>query len=412
MIGAFIRTFSIVVLAGLLSFLPEAAFDLTDNAQAAQRNQGATPTRGSRSRSRHSIIVMVNDSPITKFSIRQRAALLSLQTNIGKTVRSRFKRMIKSDRTRQVFQKMQRDVINSNRGKSREQLIKIFRARQKRYALGLQKQAIKSARRGAAGGLRRKALNELIEEQLKLQAAKKVNVVIAKGTVDRVIAGMAKRNKKTPKQFAANLKRLGVNISTMRARMKANFAWRQTIRRKFGALVAINDAQIDDTIAAAANLKTESSVKLLLHKILLPLSSSSDQLTTAKRFSQAERISKRFRNCKTIKRLVKGIANAKYTKLGLRNPTSFSEPTRTMLLTAGDNQITPPTLGANGIELYAVCGRRAGRGSEKQRQQVKGNLRQQEFLVMASRHMRDVRTEARICRRQAVPYAMTLPPCS
>ena len=402
---------ALLVIAGSLPAISGAS---SSAAWAAERTRSAALAR-KRSRSsrfRHSIVVMVNDHPITKYNVDQRAALLALQTRIGKQVRSRFASMIRSEKSQQVFRRMQRDVILNNPGKTRAELIKIFRAKQKRYALSLQQQAVRSARRSVLPRMRKKALNELIEESLKIQAAKKINIVISDSTVDEVLKKIAARNKKTPREFAAGLKRLGVSISTMRARMKANFAWRQAIRRRFGALVAINDAQIDDTVAAAGAASSSQNIELLLQRIVLPLPAGNDQAAVARRYAEAELIARRFKSCKKMSRLVKGIKGARFSRLGMRNPNSFPEPTRTTLLSASDNQIIPPILASGGIELYAVCGRRVGRGDDKARARARGDLRQKEFQALANRHMRDLKTDAIICRRIDVSYAMNLPPCS
>ena len=378
-------------------------------AQAATRSTGKNSRR--KSLSPASILVMVNDDPITLYDINSRAAFLSLNANIGKDANARFKRMIRSKQTIAVFKKMQRDVVLNNQGLPRSELIKIFRAKQKRYAKKLQKRAIDGARNSKIPRMRAKALKELIEEHLKLQGAKRVNVTIPDADIDKVIASIAKRNKKTPAQFAANLRRLGTHISTLKSRLKANFAWRRMISRRFGRLVSINDAQIDDVLSSSEAAKGGDSVKLKLKRITLGVPKSSGQGLIAKRYAEAEQMARRFRGCKSMSRLAKGIKAASYKDLGLRSVGEFAEPAKTMLLSTSDGKITAPILTNDGIVFYAVCGRRAVAGNEKQRAAAKGRLRQTEFEILAKRHMRDLRAEAHVCRRHATPYTRTIAPC-
>jgi peptidyl-prolyl cis-trans isomerase SurA len=80
----------------------------------------------------------------------------------------------------------------------------------------------------------------------------------------------------------------------------------------------------------------------------------------------------------------------------MRKPASISEPTRTLLLNAKDGEMVPPTMGAGGLELYAVCGRKVVKADEQKRTQAQQELQQKEFEILAKRHLRDIRHDAHI----------------
>jgi peptidyl-prolyl cis-trans isomerase SurA len=67
-----------------------------------------------------------------------------------------------------------------------------------------------------------------------------------------------------------------------------------------------------------------------------------------------------------------------------------------MLLSAKDGDMLPPGTGAHGVEIYAVCGRRAIKADSKQREQVQAELQQKEFELLARRHLLDLRQDAHI----------------
>jgi peptidyl-prolyl cis-trans isomerase SurA len=77
-------------------------------------------------------------------------------------------------------------------------------------------------------------------------------------------------------------------------------------------------------------------------------------------------------------------------------PSSIAEPTRSMLLAAKDGDVLPPTTAANGIEIYAVCGRRPIKADEKQRELAQDELKSKEIEILAKRHLRDLRQDAHI----------------
>jgi peptidyl-prolyl cis-trans isomerase SurA len=56
----------------------------------------------------------------------------------------------------------------------------------------------------------------------------------------------------------------------------------------------------------------------------------------------------------------------------------------------------PPVTTSAGVELYAVCGRRALGGNEERRSRAMAELQSKELDVLARRHLRNLRQEANI----------------
>jgi peptidyl-prolyl cis-trans isomerase SurA len=67
---------------------------------------------------------------------------------------------------------------------------------------------------------------------------------------------------------------------------------------------------------------------------------------------------------------------------------------RSMLLSAKDNEALPPVTTASGVDLYAVCGRRAVDDSKQA--QARQVLQNRELEILAQRHLRNLRQEANI----------------
>ena len=116
----------------------------------------------------------------------------------------------------------------------------------------------------------------------------------------------------------------------------------------------------------------------------------------AKRYAEAEACASKFGGCKTMAGLAKDAGNARFEDLKYIKPSSIPEPTRSMLLSAKDGDMLPPATAAAGIEVYAVCGRRAVKADEKQREKAQEELAQKEFEIVAKRHLRDLRQDAHI----------------
>ena len=133
-----------------------------------------------------SIVVLVNDDPITAYQVDQRARLLAVQSDIGERAQANFKRLIQQDSTNQRLRQILQETIQANQGKSREEILAIFERRKQQFAEQLQRQAVESARSSLVSSHRKKALEELIEERLKLRSQAS-RISIDDSQVDEII---------------------------------------------------------------------------------------------------------------------------------------------------------------------------------------------------------------------------------
>ncbi|MEL7303205.1 MAG: SurA N-terminal domain-containing protein [Pseudomonadota bacterium] len=343
------------------------------------------------------VSMRVNDDPITNYDITERSRLLAISANISGRARKRFQSMIKNPRTNKRLRAILNETIKANQGKSREQIIAIFERRKAAFAKRLQRDAMKSARSSVLPGLRKKAQDELVEERLKLQEAKRLGISIDKKRVNDVFANIAKRNKMTPKQFSAHLKRMGASARAMKNRFRAQLAWQMVVNRRFRRLTSVSERDIDQFLGDQTD--ADAGTRARLHKITLPVPKTLDQGAVARKMSDADGLRRRFRSCANTGQLAQGLAGAKFADLGSRSVDTLSEPTRSMVLSASDNQMLPPSLGAGGIELYAVCSKTAAKQSFEQRTAASRRIRQKEMDRLGRRHLANLRRDAHIERQ-------------
>jgi peptidyl-prolyl cis-trans isomerase SurA len=363
-------------------------------AKAAIKPAAATSTSASIGKADQSIILLVNDEPITAYEVDQRARFMALSSNIGPKAQENFKRIVTSEATNTQLKGILEKTIQENEGKTREQIIAIFEERKKQFALGLQKQAVEGARSSMIPGMRKQAQEELLEEKLKLQEARKVGAEVGDADANRILTDMAGRNKLTLEQFSQNLRGQGVDISTLRSRFIANLAWRNVVQRKFQAQIAVNQKDVDRMIANSAD-SNEDAVELQIQKITLPLPPKLDQGAMAKGLADADGMRRKFGGCKSTAQLSAG-AGGKFEDIKYIRPSTIAEPTRSFLLSAKDGEMLPPQTTSGGIEIYAVCGRRVIKADETKRAKAQDELQSQEFERLAKRHLRDLRQDAHI----------------
>jgi peptidyl-prolyl cis-trans isomerase SurA len=365
---------------------------------AAQRAPAKADKQVQPTTAEQTIAVLVNDEPITAYEIQQRTAFLAMQggsaggTDLKAKAEARWREIIKDPKINERLQALLRE----KNVKSQEEA----QAVQKEFVVKLQKNMIEQLQRESRTAMlpkfKKEAQEELIEERLKLQEAKRLGIDISDDEVRRVMKGIAERNKMTEEQFTQQIQGSGVDVSTMRERMRAQFAWREVVRRRGQMLVSINERDVERMLSSSASEAGEDTVELQVQRITLLTPAATDQTAMARRYAEADALRRQFGGCNTMPGLAKDVSQARYEDLKYIKPGSVPEPTRSMLLSAKDGDMLPPATAAAGIEIYAVCSRRPVKTDAKLREKAMEDLAQKEFEIVAKRHLRDLRQDAHI----------------
>lgn len=343
------------------------------------------------------ISLLVNGEPITVYEVEQRARLMALSTDIQARAQARMKELATSQAVNDRWKQIVQETVAANQGKTREQILAILQEKQKAYSMGLQKQAVEGARAASIPAMRENAKKELIEEQIKLQDARRNGAAPDEAMVDDLVKDLAQRNKMTPPEFAKHFAGLGVDIMTLKARFRAQLAWTEAVRKQYSHLTQPSQRALDTALANFAG--GEDQVEMHLHRIVISVPPKLDQKSMAQRLAEAEQLQGQFKSCNSVAGLAAKVQGARYENMGPRSVTTFPEPSRSMLLNAGDNAMVPPTLTSSGIELYAVCGRRVTKAAEVKRTQLANEERQGTFERLSRAHLRKLKDNAIIENR-------------
>ena len=240
--------------------------------------------------------------------------------------------------------------------------------------------------------LKKQATDMLIDERLQLQEGRKLGATADEAEVTKVLEGMAEKNNLSVDGLATALGKAGVNIKTLKDRVRAQIVWQDAVGRKFRRDVQIADSDIDKAMSAAGEEgggETENALQLRQVKFEIP--AGADQGTIAARLAAAESLRARFGSCAE---LAKGVSGASVKTLTDQKPASLAQPARLLVTNAKVGQMTPPMISQAAVEVYAVCGKRSFKGDDAARQTAQRKLLSQELALRAERLLRDVRAEA------------------
>lgn len=246
--------------------------------------------------------------------------------------------------------------------------------------------------------LKKEATDLLIDERLQTQQGRKLSVSVSDEDVNSVLEGMASKNNLDVAGLSTALGKAGVNIKTLRDRVRAQLTWQDVVRRKFRHEVQVGDADVDRALsdAGASGGGGEDGggageTVQQIRQVKFSLPSGADQKAIAARLATAEAVRARFSSCSNIAELTKNVEGASIKALG--EAANLAQPARLLVAHAKSGQMTPPTISASGVELYAICGQRVVRDN-KVREETQRKLLNEEMGLRAERLLRDIRQEA------------------
>ena len=248
--------------------------------------------------------------------------------------------------------------------------------------------------------LKKKATDMLIDERLQIQEGRKQGITPEEDDVNKVLGGMAQNNNMNPEQLAQALGQMGVNIKTLKDRIRAQVVWQDLVRKKFRRNVTVGDADVDKALTDAGPSESpKEETTLQLRQVKYEIPAEADQATIAKQLAAIESVRAKVQSCANFSS-VTNIKGFKVQTLQDQLPGSLGQPMRTLVMNAKVGQMTPPTLSGSAIEAYAVCGKHSVKGDPEKRQKAEVKLLEQELGIRAEGLLRDLRQNAFIEYRQ------------
>ncbi|MEA2986300.1 MAG: peptidyl-prolyl cis-trans isomerase SurA, partial [Alphaproteobacteria bacterium] len=202
---------------------------------------------------------------------------------------------------------------------------------------------------------RQEVLQMLIEERIKVQEAGRYNMDAPKADVDRAVGGMASRAGMSVEQFTQALAGRGINIDTIRSRMRAEIAWTQLLRARFPATLAIAEKEIRDAVEKKGEGSGAAAYDYRLRQILFIVPKGSAQSAFESRIREAEALRSRFENCQDGLTFARSLRDVAVRDPVRRSSVDLPDNLRDVLNNTPVGKLTKPEINAQGVAVFAVC---------------------------------------------------------
>lgn len=244
--------------------------------------------------------------------------------------------------------------------------------------------------------LMQQALEELIDEKLKFQEAKRHNVGVPEAQVEAAFAGIAARVKLTPQQLVAALGHSGIDPSTLKARLRGQIVWQQLVMARFRQTVNIYDVDV----VKALQKQTQKDPKAadaaqtneyVLDQVIFVVPASAGKAGLEARMRETEQFRAKFAGCDSLLAQSKEYRETVVKHLGKRTEDEIPGAFQQVLTQTPAGKLTKPVTTANGLEMLAVCDKHETSANFLNRSKVEEDLRQKEGEVMARQYVQELR---------------------
>lgn len=123
--------------------------------------------------------------------------------------------------------------------------------------------------------LRPQIVQALIDEQIRMQEARRLDISVAQEEIEGGIDTIAQQNELDPQEFRKRIQASGLKLSTMRDQIRAQIAWGKVVQASIRPQINVTDGDIDNFMERLQNNTGKS--EYLVGEIFLPIDSANDE---------------------------------------------------------------------------------------------------------------------------------------
>ncbi len=248
-------------------------------------------------------------------------------------------------------------------------------------------------------GTRQQAIDELIEEKLKQQAAGRLGISADEAEVDQAYANIATRVKLSPSQLSQALSQNGVNPETLKRRLRADLAWRDVVRSQMRREVNIRDTDVQAELSKRGEEAKSTSYRYTLLPTIFVIPDGSSQAYIRQRMQDASRYSQQFPGCDKARELAKNFRDTVVQDEMRRSSTDLPEELQKRLAGIPIGKASPPDKIDKGVQVIGVCQREEVQDTVAAQNEIRSEMLNEEGQRLSRRLLIDLKQAAVIERR-------------
>lgn len=232
------------------------------------------------------------------------------------------------------------------------------------------------------------ARDELIDEAIKLGEAKRLGITVSDAKLDDAYLSVARNLKVSRDKLDQILTQNGVNVETLKERLRATLAWNEVTSMVIMPRVKLSDLELEQE--ALSQLNAANSYDYILKEVIFVGGGSSARTAEANRYRQS------FTGCDNAVPLSLSYRDAAVIDRGRRHATQMPDAIAKELAGLNVGGITKPRVVENGVSMLAVCSKAVAEDTTF----IKGGLQQEKgteaLEAEAVKYLAELRDKAKI----------------
>jgi len=207
------------------------------------------------------------------------------------------------------------------------------------------------------GGGREQALQDMIDQTLRLQEMKRLKINISDEEVDRAYAGFASSNHISTSQLDAALAKGGVTSQHFKQYIRAQIGWSRALQARYQATGAMTEQEAVQKMLQQGG-KKPTAKEYMLQQVIFVIPDGEKSALLGKRKREAEAMRKRFQNCDTTRNFAKGLMDVTVRDLGRVLAPELPPDWKKQITQTSPGEATPIKVTNRGVEFIGVCSSR------------------------------------------------------
>ncbi|MGL5448370.1 MAG: SurA N-terminal domain-containing protein [Rhabdaerophilum sp.] len=240
------------------------------------------------------------------------------------------------------------------------------------------------------------ALQELIDDRVKLIQARKVGYRVTEEGVDAEYARVARGGGRTNAQFEAALRQSGVEPTALRDKMRADLAWQIILREQARKGSDLSSAELENAVQQEMKKqRTITDYQLQSVIFVVPRGTNPGERERAANAARG-----RFTSCETGFDELRTMRDVAVRPSLFRSTEGMSEQLMKVLERTPVGRLTPASRTEQGIEMVAVCERKVREPSANLRSEVTSAVMERRITEVARKYILELRktTDIRMMR--------------
>ncbi len=243
---------------------------------------------------------------------------------------------------------------------------------------------------------RQEVIDELINDKVKIQEAKRYGIEATNAEVDAAVAAMGSRMRMNLAQFTQALANGGVRIETMKARVKAEITWSQIVRGRFSSSFQVDEKDIMAALETKKQEEDSVAYNYTLRPILFIISKDSPTASLEAKMREAEGLRTRFQSCDEGIAFARGLKDVAVRDPVTRTSADLAPALRGVLNSTPVGRLTKPEVTPQGVELFALCEKKETTADTPQKRGAREEILSSRFEAQSKRYLNEARRSTMI----------------